>query len=64
MREERGRGGRSGVGSGIAPHGARRSDRAVAVLRTESLVLDVVYVLGAIALFVIVGLLGRAVEKL
>jgi hypothetical protein len=31
---------------------------------SESLVLDVVYVLGAIALFVIVGLIGKAVEKL
>jgi len=28
------------------------------------LVLDVVYVLGALALFVLVGLIGRAVEKL
>jgi hypothetical protein len=26
--------------------------------------LDVLYVLGAIALFVVVGLIGRAVEKL
>jgi len=30
----------------------------------ESSVLDLVYVLGVIALFVIVGLLGKAVEKL
>jgi len=35
-----------------------------AVLRTESLVLDIVYVLGVIVLFVIVGLVAKAVEKL
>jgi uncharacterized membrane protein YhdT len=31
---------------------------------TECLVLDVVYVLGILALFVLVAFLGRAVEKL
>jgi len=31
---------------------------------TESLVLDVVYVLGVIVLFVVVGLVAKAVEKL
>lgn len=30
----------------------------------ELVVLDVVYVLGVIVLFVVVGLLGKAVEKL
>lgn len=30
----------------------------------ESVVLDIVYVLGVIVLFVIVGLVGKAVEKL
>ncbi|GAA3669194.1 hypothetical protein GCM10022376_06140 [Yimella lutea] len=34
------------------------------VLRMELVVLDIVYVLGVIALFVVVGLLGKAVEKL
>lgn len=33
-------------------------------VRTESLVLDVVYVLGVIVLFVLVGLVAKAVEKL
>lgn len=35
-----------------------------AAVRTEFLVLDIVYVLGVIALFVVIGVLGRAVEKL
>lgn len=30
----------------------------------EILVLDIVFVLGIIALFVVVGLIGKAVEKL
>ena len=34
------------------------------VIRMELVVLDIVYVLGVIALFVVVGLLGKAVEKL
>lgn len=34
------------------------------VTRRELCVLDLVYVLGVIALFVVVGLLGKAVEKL
>ena len=33
-------------------------------VESESVVLDLVFVLGVIALFVIVGLLGKAVEKL
>ncbi len=37
---------------------------AAASFRMELVVLDLVYVLGVIALFVIVGLLGKAVEKL
>lgn len=34
------------------------------VSRMEPVVLDLVYVLGAIALFVVIGLIGKAVEKL
>lgn len=41
-----------------------RAMRAVAVVRMELVVLDIVYVLGVIALFVVIGLLGKAVEKL
>lgn len=43
---------------------ARGRGLAVAVLRMELVVLDVVYVLGLIVLFVVVGLIGKAVEKL
>lgn len=32
--------------------------------RMEPVVLDLVYVLGAVALFVVIGLIGRAVERL
>lgn len=39
-------------------------ERGPQSLRSESFVLDIVYVLGVIALFVIVGLVGKAVEKL
>ncbi|WP_154546603.1 hypothetical protein [Scrofimicrobium canadense] len=34
------------------------------VIRMEIVVLDIVYALGVIALFVVIGLLGKAVEKL
>lgn len=34
------------------------------LLETEFLVLDVVYALGVIALFVLVGLVAKAVERL
>lgn len=54
----------AGVGSGVAPLRGARSACAVAVIRMELVVLDVVYVLGVIVLFVVVGLLGKAVEKL
>ena len=37
---------------------------ACTACETESLVLDVVYVLGVIVLFVVVGLVAKAVEKL
>lgn len=40
------------------------SVRAAVVLRMELVVLDIVYVLGVIVLFVVVGFLGKAVEKL
>ncbi|GAA2895384.1 hypothetical protein GCM10010455_18140 [Microbacterium esteraromaticum] len=54
----------AGVGSGVAPaHGAWTA-HAAAITRMEPVVLDLVYVLGVIALFVAVGLLGKAVEKL
>jgi hypothetical protein len=47
------------------PSGVRRPVRAALLSRDRSpVVLDVVYVLGVIALFVIVGLIGKAVEKL
>ena len=35
-----------------------------AALRTEALMLDLVFVLGGLAVFVIIGLIGRAVERL
>lgn len=45
--------------------GARPSFPGAAILTNwESLVLDVVTVLGAIAIFALVGLIGKAVEKL
>ncbi len=44
-------------------HGARAARRP-APFETELLVLDVVFVLGVIALFVLVGFLAEAVEKL
>jgi hypothetical protein len=50
---------------GLRPHlGSPVSVRAAVVLRMELLVLDIVYVLGVIVLFVVVGFLGKAVEKL
>ena len=45
--------------------GARPPFPEAAILTNwESLVLDVVTVLGAIAIFALVGLIGKAVEKL
>lgn len=41
-----------------------RRRRSPSLPGSESHVLDVVYVLGVLALFVIVGLIGKAVEKL
>ncbi|MGX1792716.1 hypothetical protein ACWIDW_07195 [Microbacterium sp. NPDC055312] len=38
--------------------------RLLPVTRRELCVLDLVYVLGVIAVFVVVGLLGKAVERL
>lgn len=43
---------------------ARLAVQLSLVIRMELVVLDIVYVLGVIALFVVVGLLGKAVEKL
>ncbi|WP_363551602.1 hypothetical protein [Microbacterium sp. LWO12-1.2] len=40
------------------------SVRAAVVLRMELVVLDIVDVLGVIVLFVVIGFLGKAVEKL
>ncbi|WP_256451812.1 hypothetical protein [Leucobacter rhizosphaerae] len=40
------------------------SDPAAAVLRMEFGVLDIVYAVGVIALFALLGLLAKAVEKL
>jgi len=41
-----------------------RSRTRIVVLRTEPLVLDLVCIVGVIALFAIVALIARAVEKL
>ena len=54
--------GRTGVGSGVAS--PRRTDPAVRHPPIGSSVLDIAYLAGALALFVIVGLIGKAVEKL
>ncbi len=48
----------------LRPSGRAAANPAAAVLRMESLVLDLLYVLGVIVLFVIVGLVAKAVEKL
>ncbi|WP_156366345.1 hypothetical protein [Microbacterium sp. No. 7] len=44
--------------------GARARIAARSLRSSESVVLDIVYVLGVLALFALVGLIGRAVEKL
>ncbi|RGE18524.1 hypothetical protein [Leucobacter sp. wl10] len=44
--------------------GRAASRPAAADVCEELVVLDIVYVFGGIALFVVVGLLGKAVEKL
>ena len=54
---------------GVFDRELRLRKRAAADLRSLSsewrvVVLDIVYVLGVFALFVIVGLVGKAVEKL
>ena len=48
----------------LRPSAAYEQLRLPSVPGMELSVLDLVYVLGVIALFVVVGLLGRAVEKL
>ncbi|UOQ58423.1 hypothetical protein MUN78_06210 [Leucobacter allii] len=53
-----------GVGSGDAPGPGARRPPGVADLPKESLVLDIVALMGVIVLFAILGLLGKAVEKL
>jgi hypothetical protein len=55
---------RPGVASEPAPSFGARSLAGPPSVRTESLVLDVVYVLGVIVLFAVVGLVAKAVEKL
>ena len=62
FREDRRMRGRTGVGSGVAS--PRRTDPAVRHPPIGSSVLDIAYLAGALALFVIVGLIGKAVEKL
>ncbi|MBE9937842.1 MULTISPECIES: hypothetical protein [Cellulosimicrobium] len=44
--------------------GARPPDRGPSVSTWRRLVLDIVYVLGVIAVFVLVAGIGKAVEKL
>jgi hypothetical protein len=64
MRQERMHRSPSG-GSIVKSAGPRRAvPTGPARARTESLVLDVVYVLGTIALFALFGLIAKAVEKL
>jgi len=47
-----------------APSGPRGSCTEAAESEWSPVVLDIVYALGVIALFVVVGLLAKAVEKL
>ncbi len=47
-----------------APVRGARSPVGPLAYETELLVLDVVYVLGVVVLFVVVGLVAKAVEKL
>ncbi|SDF07029.1 hypothetical protein SAMN04487781_0134 [Cellulosimicrobium cellulans] len=56
----------AGVRSSSAPRpvGARPPDRGPSVSTWGRLVLDIVYVLGVIAVFVLVAGIGKAVEKL
>ncbi len=49
---------------GMRHRGARRWYPQAGLTRSEIIVLDVVYALGVIALFALIGLLAKAVEKL
>lgn len=51
------------IGSGT-PGGARIGRKEIRHAMEEFVVLDVVYVLGTIALFVLIGMVGKAAEKL
>lgn len=44
--------------------GAAAANPRSSSFRTEPAVLDVVYVLGVVALFMVVAIVGKAVEKL
>lgn len=52
------------IGSCTRISGCAASSPAIAFVRMELVLLDIVYVLGVIVLFVAVGLVGKAVEKL
>lgn len=51
------------IGCCATAAGATRPGRVIP-LQMESFVLDIVYVLGIIAVFALVGVIGRGVEKL
>ncbi|MCR2784832.1 MULTISPECIES: hypothetical protein [unclassified Microbacterium] len=57
-------GGRAELDQELRPVGRAASTRVPDLANWSLFVLDLVYVLGVIALFVTVGLLGKAVEKL
>ncbi|GAA1600325.1 hypothetical protein [Leucobacter chromiireducens] len=52
------------TGCGAPFGGPAGRTRPAVVLRSELLVLDVVYILGALVLFAIVAVVGKAVAKL
>lgn len=52
------------LNQGMRPRGARYRQLPTGPIRSEFIVLDLVYAIGVIALFALIGLLAKAVEKL